>query len=240
MTVCKNCGVELQDNMNFCPLCGYPVQKNVYPERPVEIQSSTESPNNGLQVSKLNKLQKRKLIWEVASLILVSGTLVVVLLNFILHQTISWASYPIVFGLSLFAAISVFTFWHKNRWLQLIGTFTIIFITLLTIDLIQNGLQWFFPVALPLLAAAYLIGTGIYAITRTVRIYGFLLIADAFIGLAALAMLTEGLLSWYNTHTLNLEWSIIFSISVIPVASILFYIHFRLKKQPDLKKIFHI
>jgi len=241
MIVCSNCGVALEDNMNYCPLCGQPVERGTLPEQPpVEIANSNESALKYASGHKLNKLQKRKLIWEVASLILLSGIVVVTLLNLILQQTISWAAYPIVLGLSLFAYFSLFTLWVRKRWLKLGVSFGISVVMLFAIDAIQGGIQWAGPVAMPLLAAAYLIGTTIYLFSRHTKYYGFLLIANGFIGIAGFTLLIEGLLSWYRTQTISLEWSLILLISVIPVASMLYYIHFRLKKQPDLRKFFHI
>ena len=111
---------------------------------------------------------------------------------------------------------------------------------LLFIDLAYQGLQWWLEVAMPLLVGTCLIGTSLYAIGRKVRYYGFNLMAYIFIGLALLMMLIEGVVSFYQLHDIHLEWSVIVLISVVPVSSVLFYVHFRLRKNPDLKKFFHI
>ena len=241
MRICQNCGVELEDNMNYCPLCGHPVERESSPSgKHVEITANRESQKTAPDISRLNTLQMNKLIWEVSSIILLSGTIVVILLNLILNAKISWSVYPIIFGLSIFAYISVFTLWQKKTWTQIFGSLAITLLMLFFIDLANNTLQWFIPVALPLVVALYTIGVAIYIFSTKTKPRGFILIAYIFTGIAILMMVLEALLSYYQFNSINMEWSIIVLISIIPVAAILFYIHFRLKKNPDLKKIFHI
>lgn len=239
MIICQNCGVELESNMNFCPLCGYPAETDASPEHePVHITNKTDA--RPTYVGRLNRPQKRKLVWEVASLILLSGVAVVTLINLILDQAITWAAYPILFSLILYGYITAFYFFTKKRWRLLASTFGITLIMLFFIDYMHNNLQWFLSIAFPLLVAAYGIGISVYFFTRAVKFYGFLLIANIFISIGGWTLLLEALLSYKQTQQINLEWSLILLISIIPVAAILYYIHFRLKKNPDLRKFFHI
>jgi len=241
MIKCEHCGVELERNMNFCPLCGHPVGKDPMPlHEPVKVTGSYGRSGSYKGIAQLNRSQKRKLIWEVASIVLLSGIGGVTLLNLIFSRSLTWALYPIVLGLSVFLYITVFSRWSAHPWRQVIGTFFITFFMLFFIDYVHQGLQWALTVAFPLLLGSWAAGIVLYTTARRIRYYGFNLIAYVFVALAMLMMLLEGVLSYYQYHAVHLEWSIIVMISVIPVIAVLLYIHFRLRKNPDLRKFFHI
>ena len=238
---CAHCGVELEENMNYCPLCGHPVDKDDVPvHEPVRIEEEQGPHKRYVSVGQLNRPQRRKLLWEVLSLIVLSGVGGVVLLNLIFNQSVTWSVYPLVLGLGLFGYASVFTFWYRKGWRQLMGDMGITFLILFFVDYTDGMLQWAFPVAFPMLLGSLAVGLVLYFIARRTRYYGFNLMAYIFLALAFLVLLLEGVLSFYNSHALHLDWSIIVLISVIPVDAVLLYIHFRLKKNPDLKKFFHI
>jgi hypothetical protein len=241
MTICQHCGVELEENMNYCPLCGQPVEPENSPATgPVRIRTREDLHKRYSRISQLNTSQKRKLIWEVSSIVLLSGILGVMLLNLIFNQSLSWAVYPLVLGLSVFAYITLFIYWTGKRWKKVSGSFVVTFLMLFFIDYASRGIDWALFVALPLLVGICIIGMGLYLVARQVKYYGFNLLAYVFLGLAVFLMLLEGTLSYYHQQALTLDWSIIVLISFLPVDAVLFYIHFRLKKNPDLKKFFHI
>ena len=241
MITCQYCGVELEENMNYCPLCGQPVEKEKAPAPgPVTVRTREDQPGRYSRLSQLNTAQKRKLIWEVTSIVLLSGILGVILLNLIFQQSLTWSVYPLVLGLSVFAYITLIIYWRGRRWKKVLGSFVVTFAMLFFIDFVSQGIEWALLVALPLLLGSYVIGVVLYVVARRVRYYGFNLLAYVFVGLAVLLMLLEGTLSFYHHHALALDWSIIVLISFLPVDAVLFYIHFRLKKNPDIKKVFHI
>jgi len=241
MIKCVHCGVELEENMNYCPLCGHPVEKGSVPVRePVHIMGEQSRPKRYFSLGQLNRPQKRKLIWEVLSLIVLSGVTGVVLLNLIFNQAVTWAIYPLVVGLGVFGYASVFTFWYEKSWRQLLGDLSITLVVLFFVDFSDGMLQWALPVAFPILLGSCLVGVVLYFIARRCRYYGFDMMAYVFVGVAVLMVLIEAVLSLYHTHAFHLDWSIIVLISVIPVDAVLLYIHFRLKKNPDLRKFFHI
>ena len=74
MITCQQCGVELEINMNFCPLCGHPVEKGPIPVRePVSIKYDEDFQGSYSGLNHLNKAQRRKLFWEVTSLFFFPG-----------------------------------------------------------------------------------------------------------------------------------------------------------------------
>ncbi len=239
--ICKNCGVELEEHMNYCPLCGHPVEKGpMKSPEPVKVEGETGENRTYSRMWQLNIMQKRKLIWEVITLVVLSGILAVTLLNFIFDQSITWSVYPLIFGLGIFAYASAFTFLYGKRWWQTLSSLMITFLILFFADYADARIEWAFDLALPLELALYITGLVLYFAARKSQHLGFNLIAYVFIAMAFLLIMIEGILSLHRHQYLALDWSLIVLISVIPVAAVLLYIHFRLRTNPDLKKFFHI
>jgi len=115
-----------------------------------------------------------------------------------------------------------------------------ILVSLFLIDLITGGHQWFFKVGLPITIAVF-IGTGLISILyRDAHLKGLNIIAAALFTLSGLCILTEIILDAYLLNSVVLRWSLITAVSVLPVALILIFYHYRLKKGKRLDSFFHV
>src|SRR5689334_18619699 len=117
MTVCKNCGVELEEAMQHCPLCGEPVtgRDNVYAPTPGAQQAFRYS-------GPMSQPQK-KFTWEIVSIILLSGIIATFIIDFIINRRVTWSEYPVAISLVIFSYISLFAFWHQKSIVQMAGSF---------------------------------------------------------------------------------------------------------------------
>ena len=66
MNVCNYCGVELDVEMNYCPLCGH--KSNTPATSASDIKECIEKESNGTKdesynFDELTQLQKKKIIW---------------------------------------------------------------------------------------------------------------------------------------------------------------------------------
>jgi hypothetical protein len=240
MVNCKNCGVELEGHMNFCPLCGVPVlNKDVeWGERLIrEKQAGTMKLKN--EVDMLNRTQKKRFFWEVISIILVAGVISTIVLNLIISGTITWSVYVLIGGLTFFGYATVFSFVIK--WIKVLSSILIIsMLSLLLVDLTTRNIAWSLQLGLPLLIAVGVIVFLLVKVIKIAREKGFNLIAYIFLAVAILSISVEGILSLYIREVLRLNWSLIVFFSTLPVAAILLYFHFKLRKGTDLRKFFHI
>ena len=115
MTYCKNCGVELDEIMNFCPLCGEPassdaeVKKEHREFRRLQQEERIISDYKGL-----TKTQKRKLFWELSTIILGSGIVVSLIIDLVLNQNITWSRFPITVCIGIFLNITCIAFLQKR------------------------------------------------------------------------------------------------------------------------------
>src|SRR5690606_12287738 len=107
MINCRNCGVELDEHMNFCPLCGASVfdKDHIKRERLIseKLAASTKLRK---EIHRLDKSQRKKFFWEAASIIIGSAVLSALTLNLIIQASLTWSLYVLVGGLTIFGYVS--------------------------------------------------------------------------------------------------------------------------------------
>lgn len=239
MNYCKHCGVELEENANFCSLCGQSVSNKSTTE-PAHLTQEGIPKKMLTDFQKLTKQQKRKIFWEVSGLILFSGMLITTTINFVDDQGITWSKYVIAITFMLFIQVTLASFLYK----KLTFLFFLSFITsaglLLLIDYFTGNIGWITPLGLPLLLAAYLIVFFFILIEKRTKHKGLNLIAYLLLALGLLCVCIDGTISLYTNDLLTFSWSMTVMVSAILTSSLLLYVNHRLKEVTDLKRFFHI
>lgn len=224
--------------MNFCPLCGYAVIKEPQTNDTIRFQKKSE--NLSTEINKLDMIQRRKLIWEVFSIILGAGLLSTVILNIIINGTLTWSLYVVTGAVTAFIYFSIFSFLQNRLLIKIMSLWVTSAACMLVLDALDHHLSWAVYLGLPLLAAVLVVLLAFIIAIRQAREKGFNVVAYVFLAAGVLAITTENIISLYLTGNFRFNWSAIVFFSVLPVAAILLYIHFRLLKGANLKKLFHI
>jgi hypothetical protein len=241
MNYCNNCGVELDVEMNYCPLCG---QKSSSPDSP---DFEKRPGKNGLKAesesynfNQLTALQKRKVFWELSAIILASGVFVSFFIDITTSREINWSKYPITIGLFLFVNITLICFFPKKNFIVLLGSFIATSLFLITLDLYNHNLGWGIKLGIPIIFFLYLIVFLLIVVIKKSKQKGINLIAYILIAAGIAGLCIESILSLHLLNRLELSWSIILLVSVLSASGILLFIHYRLKRVTDLKRFFHI
>ncbi|ANE50927.1 DUF6320 domain-containing protein [Flavisolibacter tropicus] len=236
--ICKNCGVQLEETMQTCPLCG----ESAIGEKP---STSTFSLSYGKRhPSHLAAVQmsppQKKFTWEIVSIILLSGALTTFVVDFILNRRITWSEYPLAICLTIFCYLSLFAFWNQPTLLKMTGGLLLASLCLVILDAVTGGLHWSVRLGIPLLLISNLIASALIVITRRSRYKGINLIAYIFLGVALICIAIEGVLSFFEMGWAQWHWSVIVAACIIPVVGVLLFVHFRLKEGRSLEKTFHV
>jgi len=241
MTYCKNCGVELDGNMNFCPLCGEPVSReDLVRKEHARFKRSKQEEIIISDYKKLTRIQRRKLFWELSGIILASGIIVSLIINLVLNKNITWSKYTTTIGIVALANITFIAFWQKKILLLFSASFISNSILLMLLELYNKNISWSTTFGIPLLFAAYVITLGLISLVKISRQRGLNIITYSLIAIGLLTICVEGIISINTINRLSFQWSIIVLACIIPVSAILLFIHYRLKKATDLKRFFHI
>lgn len=240
MGYCKNCGVELDENMEICPLCG----QNIHEESPLSsektIYKKTENKEVYPRFNRLTKKQRLKFIWELSGIILASVITITFFINLIIDKNITWSKYSITASLILLVNTTLFTFLRKRYYLFLIFSFFSTALLLVLFDLYNQNTGWGIQLGVPLLFFFYFWIFLIKIITKYNKHHGLNILAYYFLATGFFTIGIDGIISLYKSNVLQLQWSIIVIACLILISAILLYIHYRLKKEIFFKRFFHI
>lgn len=218
--------------MQYCPLCELRIEGDV----PAAVPLTKRDVSNGRNMTQ----PQRKATWEIVSIIILLVIMATSLLNFILNKGISWAEYPMAACLVIFSYVSVFAFLHKKREVQIFYVFIMASLLIFILDLLTSGLSWSIYLGIPILFFLNVILAATILVYRKIKHKGINLLAYAFLAAALFCLGTEAVIDNYVNSALHLVWSLIVAGSVLPVITVLLFMHVRLKKGNDLTRMFHI
>jgi len=232
MTVCVNCGIELDDGIRACPLCGEYQGKNGEQEHIPESYPS--------DIIQLHKKENRRHIWELTGIITFSGIIVCTIVNLLISKGLGWSLFSDVSIIAAWIILTILLFINKKP----LVTASLVMLTILTalffIDQIPGGSNWFFPVGFPITITVFIAAGTIIILNRVAHFKGLNIFAAALFILSGFCIITEMILDEYLHGIMFLRWSLITAVSILPVALIFIFYHYRLKKRNRLDSFFHI
>ncbi|WP_372949668.1 zinc ribbon domain-containing protein [Mariniphaga sp.] len=241
MKRCQNCGVESEENANFCSLCGEPLLDKITENSSLIRSGKTHREEKLLtDYQRLTGFQKRKIFWQISGLILISGIIITLLIDFIENRTITWSKYPATISLVLFINFTLNTFLRNKITLMVALSFLSVTGLFILFDVYAGDTGWEIKLGIPLLLAFYITLIILIYLIRNAKQKGMNVIAYSMIAAGVLCICIEGMISIYFRSSVYVGWSLIVMVSVVLIAMLLLFIHYRLKKATDLKRFFHI
>jgi hypothetical protein len=236
MSFCVNCGVALEDDMKQCPLCGTPAGafqvRNPATQRLRDVNLITET------IRPENRSLLQRILWQVTSILLLSGIISTLIIDLTINKTITWSVYPVTVCIIIFSYASLFAFWNARRVFQIIAGLLISSAMFVALELLLPQSNWPLQLGLPLLCAVNFVAIVlIISIDRT-KHKGLNVVAYSCVAIAVLCISIEFVVSFYNGNML-LRWSVIVAACMLPVTAALIFMHYRIKKNPDMERIFH-
>jgi len=241
MIQCPNCGVELEENANFCSLCGEPLPDRIT-DNPAFIKSEKVRKEEKLltDYQKLTGIQKRKIFWTISGIILISGIVITLLIDFVKNQGMTWSKYVATISLILYINISLNTFLQKKIIPMLSLSFLSVLALFILLDIYAGETGWQIKLGIPVLLVAYVTIFVLVLMISNSRQKGLNIIAYSLIAAGVLCGCIDGIITVYRRSTVSFGWSLIVMVSVLFISILLLYIHYRLKKITDLQRFFHI
>src|SRR4030042_1875726 len=232
MTICVNCGIELDNGLRICPLCGKdPGNKGE------QEHISSNYPSGIIQ---LQRKENRRYLWELSGIIAFSGIAVCTIVDLLTSKGLRWSLFSDVSISAAWIILSLFLSSYKRPFIPVASLMLTIIAALFFIDLIATGPEWFFPVGLPVTIAAFIALGAIIILYSAAHFRGLNIIAASLMILSGFCIISEMILDEYLDGFVDLRWSLIAAISILPVALVFFFYHYRLKKGNRLDSFFHI
>jgi hypothetical protein len=233
MPICSNCGVEIENEYEHCPLCGVLLTGETDEEPPLGGEYS--------EVIEQHDEKVRLLFRDIFTFIALAGAVVVFAVDFAYGMNISWARYPLASIAFLWLAVFLISALKRRVYLLVLCETAATALFLYLVDLFSAASAWFLPLALPLTLAAGALVTVTIAVIRRFDLSALGGISAGLISAGLYTVCAELLINAYLGRPLQPSWSLITAAAVIPI--IAFLIHFvkRLERRgSNLEKYLHV
>lgn len=229
MPYCSRCGVEVEQRADSCPLCEAPIQK---------IEEHEAEPPRYPEVTETPRRQVRSLVWLLATATVMSAVFTVLGLDVVLNQGVSWSRYPLT-GLGvLWLFITLVVIFARRPIMVIAGQAVATAGFLVVIDLFNGRLEWFFQLALPIVAVVIGASLVVWLVARRCDRAPAMIAAAVLFGSGAGSIALDLLISGHRGAA-QMSWSFIVIGAVTPPMAFLIYFQRRLRRRVNLASILH-
>lgn len=237
MAYCPKCGVQVERDNRPCPLCDFPIPK----VNDTEIDSERKFPEAAnLYPIKLRKVLNRIFIF--ISLLIFVAISLIFYVDYELNEAFSWSKYS---NLSVLAGwgILYFVFGYVQSYYKVItGIALILLILLFGLDIFDGSLDWFMPLAFPIVIGTAVIGLVYSTLIRFLPVRGFNMVGFFFIAVVILSMWINFFVSSHTGEVDLFKWLIGSGLQVLPITLVMLYVKYwmpdRIKQQ--IARKFHL
>jgi hypothetical protein len=235
MPYCPRCGVELEEKEKSCPLCDTPIILE-----PVDIQSSY--PEDNIDTIKSEELPfsvKRKFAIEILSLVLGIAAISVMFIEFRFQARLWWSLYPVSVFFFAWTATLLPLFFYKKPYLLSMLMIMNLSMLLLFFDLLDTNVSWFLPLGLPIIGYTSVVVVLVIMFVFWSSRKGFNIASYILLGIGLLCLGYEMIIHYFLFQEIELIWSPIVFLSILPPAALTMYAHSRIRNPNFLKRFFH-
>jgi len=243
MTKCRNCGVQVEDGLDECPLCGEPVSERRRQEREHENErENVLRPGSSLKPENERTVRSAKIwLFEMVSLVAFTAGIIIFAADIAADFALSWSLYPLLaIGFVYLFTAAIIGFVRVPGLLLVVQT-AIVAGFLLLLDLLLPSGAWFLSLALPItILAALLIGASAFVIRRmglnVLQALAVVFLASGF-GVVGL----ELIINLARAAEMLVSWSLIAFACTLSLFVLILFINKRLKERhAAVRKIFHL
>lgn len=242
MKYCANCGVELDQSMTECPLCHKTASESTkIKQAPQDFNSLPAAEKTAVVRQDENaKQQNRKLFWELTVLIFFSVAIITLLIDLLTSHQLSWSKYTVGISMVLLVNSSLLSFWRHRPLVIGMGSFASIAFFLLLLDYLGNSSAWGLKLGIPLLLLLYVFLLAVVLLVKYLHEKGINFIALLLSVASIVCVGIEILLDSFVHQHISMGWSMYVLFSTLPLSGILLFVHYRMKKGRELKRLFHL
>lgn len=237
MAYCPKCGVKVEKDNRPCPLCNFHIPKVNTNEESIERKFPTAKK---LETNHVRRVLNRIFIF-ISLLVLVSISLIFYV-DYELNDTFTWSKISSLSVLSGWCLLYLIFGYVKKYYNIIMIAASVALVLCFGIDILNNGLDWFFPLAFPIIIGTAVVGLSYVSLIRTQFVSGFNIIGFFFIAIVVLLMWVNFFIGNHNGDINLIKWVIITGLQLLPIALIMIYIKYGLPERMKNKiaRKFHL
>ncbi len=228
--ICPNCGVILDEGLEKCPLCE-------------SLPDGKRGKNDERYPSEILHLSEKKTkiqLWELSAIIAFSANLICIIVDMVIVKGLNWSLYAVTSITGLWLFITSLTFLLKRIISLGLALAVTTLAMLLIFDMLNPPLTWFTGIGLPVSVTFWILFALFMVILRKLRWRGFNMLAYILIEISALCLVIEIFTDLHFEGRMLIDWSAITAATLVPLAGILFFMHYRMKRGKNLRSFFHV
>jgi hypothetical protein len=240
MPYCSKCGIEVDGGVASCPLCASPIQILDAPEPRRSLGPYPQYIIDPENAYKLSRAERRRIAVEIITLAAVLVSAALFLVDLLLDGGLGWSRYAVasVAFCWLVSAAPIALYGRTKRALSIVGAAVVAFPLLL--DALDGKLDWSLSLGVPITLASCAAVAATAAVMARMPTKGLNLLGIGALGLALYLIVLESILRLALGLGFGPYWSLVAAIALVPVAIFLFYLHGRVMRGADLRKIFRL
>jgi len=243
MPICKNCGVEVESNYRTCPLCGAELGAATARSETARADPETVGLKEAAQHTAIEAHDEkvRLLFQEVFGFIALAAAVVVFATDFAYGMKITWSRIPLISIGYIWLSIFMIPRLKRIPYLLPVAELLTTALFLYALNLFTGGRNWFWELALPIVAA---LGILMLLTVFIIRVFKLSVLGGLAVSLISAGLFTlclEAILNSFLHERIWVSWSLVTAASVIPIIAFLVSFEKRLKKRgSNLQKHFHV
>ena len=184
--------------------------------------------------------ESRKILWEVLSVAFVIAIGSLFGINLLVAGSLNWSLYPVASFIFIWVVSTSILVMRRAPKTRILLTCIAAPLYLLALGAFTGDFSWAWKLAVPISVFVELIGLGATALIRSSRRKGLNIFAFALTGAALICMGVEIFVDLFIHSRVDLSWSLITSLALVPIASFLIYLHYRVAKSTNLHRFFKL
>jgi hypothetical protein len=165
---------------------------------------------------------------------------VVLTLDWFLGREISWSPIVLVSMAAAWLCALVSLNFGRRPYRLILSVTLIAAGTQTLLGMLTGDMTWLLPVGIPVAASAGLLAAGVVVLARRAAKIGGNLAGWVLFAMSILSVIIDVLVSARLNGNWRPAWSIIVVSTLIPVAVLLLYLHYRPTGQRRLRRYFHV
>ena len=243
MSYCKNCSVEVDSFIEKCPLCQSDIQKSDNFNQILEEKKYPELiGEEEKKIPKISGKKKQLVAWEAVSVSAVVPILIILAINMIVEKgfIVTWGIYPLI-GIALaWLLITVPLFLLKKPALVIIGETLSIIAFLVLIDVADGSVDWYYQIALPIIGVITVVTSVVVIISIKVKNKGPNIGAFVLFGISLICLGLDFVFHITDEGIVTISWSLYAIVPLVILGGFLLYLHYRLTRIVDIKRVLEI
>jgi len=235
MAYCPECGADIGEAAK-CPLCGTQNPKSGL------LSNTNSNSHSHIEVNEndSNSKEEKKMGWEVLSVAFCISIIALIAVNLFESRIVSWSLYPVAALVLVWIEASVILVFSKYAVIRIVAGAASPLAFLIALGFISGNPRWALGLALPIALLSESIGFAVYFVLSRSKHKGLNIVALLLVAISVLCIGLEIFIDLFSMGFIAFRWSPICAIALLPISGFLMYLHFRIMKSANLRRIFHI